>query len=147
MLAGRPLLPSATLSPHARRGNPIGVSTYSFWRFDGPKEDYPIAYCIDEAARLGFDGVEILHIQMESEDHSHLQDLKRRALEQGIDLYGFSTHQGFVSPDPALRQENVDKTIHQIELAHAMGIPTMRSKADGLSQPGGLASTGHLRLP
>ena len=125
-LAGRTLLPAATLSSHARRGNPIGVSTYSFWRFDGPKEDYPIAYCIDEAARLGFDGVEILHIQMESEDHSHLQDLKRRALEQGIDLYGFSTHQGFVSPEPDVRQENVDKTIHQIELAHAMGIPTMR---------------------
>ena len=108
------------------RPNPIGVSTYSFWRFDGPKEDYPIAYCIDEAARMGFDGVEILHIQMGSESNSHLQDLKRRAIEQGIDLFGFSTHQGFVSPDPDVRQKNVDKTIHQIELAHAMGIPTMR---------------------
>ena len=108
------------------RANPIGVSTYSFWRFDGPKEDYPIAYCIDEAARMGFDGVEILHIQMGSEDNSHLQDIKRRAIEQGVDLFGFSTHQGFVDPDPAVRQENVDKTIRQIELAHAMGIPTMR---------------------
>ena len=126
-LASRTLLPSAaTPSRNARRGNPIGVSTYSFWRFDGPKENYPIAYCIDEAARLGFDGVEILHVQMGSEDHSHLQDLKRRAIEQGIDLYGFSTHQGFVSPEPDVRRENVDKTIHQIELAHAMGIPTMR---------------------
>ncbi|MGI9175185.1 MAG: sugar phosphate isomerase/epimerase family protein [Rhodothermales bacterium] len=125
-LAGRTLLPSAAPPQNARRANPIGVSTYSFWRFDGPKENYPIAYCIDEAARLGFDGVEILHIQMGSEDHSHLQDLKRRAVEQGIDLYGFSTHQGFVSPKPEERQENVDKTIHQIELAHAMGIPTMR---------------------
>ena len=117
---------TAALAPACRRGHPIGVSTYSFWRFDGPKEDYPIAYCIDEAARMGFDGVEILHIQMGSESNDHLQDLKRRALAKGIDLYGFSTHQGFVDPDPGARQENVDKTIHQIELAHAMGIPTMR---------------------
>ena len=110
----------------ADRANPIGVSTYSFWRFDGPKEDYPMTYCIDEAARMGFDGVEILHIQMGSENNSHLQDIKRRAIEQGVDLFGFSTHQGFVDPDPEVRQENVDKTIHQVELAHAMGIPTMR---------------------
>ena len=118
----RKVRPAQTAAPH----NPIGVSTYSYWRFDGPKEDVPIAYCIDEAAKMGFDGVEILHIQMSSENNAHLQNLKRRAIEQGIDLYGFSTHQGFVSPDAGERQRNVDKTIKQIEIAHALGIPTMR---------------------
>src|SRR6266849_5962609 len=38
----------------------------------------------------------------------------------------FSIHQGFLSPDPAERQRNVDHTIHCIELAYQMGIPTMR---------------------
>lgn len=104
----------------------IGVSTYSFWRFNGPKEEYSIERCIDQAAAMGFDGVEILHVQMTSEENGYLQNLKRRAFSLGLDLCGFSTHQGFVSPDKQSRQKNVDKTIHQIELAYKMGIPTMR---------------------
>ncbi len=120
---------SATMpanTPPASRPNRIGVSTYSFWRFDGPKEDFPIETCIDRAAAMGFDGVEILHIQMASEEPSYLQNLKRRAFVNGLDLMGFSTHQGFVSPDAEVRRRNVEETIHQIELAYALGIPTMR---------------------
>jgi L-ribulose-5-phosphate 3-epimerase len=108
------------------RANRIGVSTYSFWLFNGPREDVPIESCIDRAAEMGFDGVEILHVQMTSEERGYLQNLKRRAFANGLDLMGFSTHQGFVSPDPAVRQENVQRTLHQIELAYQLGIPTMR---------------------
>lgn len=110
----------------ARRGYRIGTSTYSFWRFNGPKENVPIEECIEKAAELGFDGVEILHIQMTSEDNAYLQGLKRRAIENGIDLYGFSTHQDFVSPDVSERRKNVEATQAQIELAYKLGIPTMR---------------------
>ena len=122
----QPRVVEASPRPVTARSTRIGVSTYSFWRFNGPKEEYSIERCIDEAAAMGFDGVEILHIQMTSEENSYLQNLKRRAFSLGLDLCGFSTHQGFVSPDAASRQENVDKTIHQIELAYKMGIPTMR---------------------
>lgn len=108
------------------RHNPIGVSTYSFWQFNGPKEDTSIESCIDQAAKLGFDGIELLLVQMTSEERSYLHQLKKRAFHAGLDLMGFSTHQGFLSPDPAKRQENIDKTIHQIELAYQLGIPTMR---------------------
>ncbi|MCA9101138.1 MAG: sugar phosphate isomerase/epimerase [Planctomycetales bacterium] len=109
----------------AARGNPIAVSTYSFWRFkDGLK--LPIERCIDEAARIGFDAVEILHIQMESEEDGYLQRLKQRALVNGLDLCGLSTHQGFLTPDVEKRQQNIDHTIHTIELAYKLGIPTMR---------------------
>lgn len=107
------------------RGNPIAVSTYSFWRFKDDSK-LSIEQCIDEAARMGFDAVEILHIQMEREDNAYLQQLKQRALVNGLDLCGFSTHQGFVSPDESVRQANIDKTIHHIELAYALGIPTIR---------------------
>ena len=55
----------------------IGVSTYSFWHFKGPRVE--VEDCIDRAAEMGFDGVEILHRQMESEDKGYLQRLKRRA--------------------------------------------------------------------
>lgn len=104
----------------------IGVSTYSFWQFNGPAENSPIETCIDKAAAMGFDGVEILHVQMTSEENSYLQRIKSRAFVNGLDLMGFSTHQGFVSPDREERRQNVEKTLHQIELAYTMGIPTMR---------------------
>lgn len=108
------------------RPNPIGVSTYSFWRFNGPKENYPIETCIDQAAEMGFDGIELLHMQMASEEPDYLQSLKRRAFVNGLDLMGFSTHQGFVSPDAEIRQKNINDTIRQIELCYELGIPTMR---------------------
>jgi sugar phosphate isomerase/epimerase len=106
-------------------GNPIAVSTYSFWRFKDDSK-LSIEQCIDEAARIGFNGVEILHIQMDSEEPGYLQRLKQRAFVNGLDLCGFSTHQGFVSPDEAVRKRNIDHTIHTIELAYALGIPTIR---------------------
>lgn len=107
------------------RGNPIAVSTYSFWRFK-PDSKLSMERCIDEAARMGFDAIELLHIQMESEEPAYLQQLKRRAFLNGLSLCGLSTHQGFVSPDEEKRQKDVDHTIHTIELAYALGIPTMR---------------------
>jgi L-ribulose-5-phosphate 3-epimerase len=107
-----------------RRGNPIGVSTYSFWQFRG--ERLGIAACIDKAAVMGFDGVEILHVQMQDESNASLQKLKRQAHALGLALMGFSTHQGFVTPDEDLRRTNVQKTLYQIDLAYRLGIPTMR---------------------
>ena len=104
--------------------NPIGVSTYSFWQFNG--RETPIDYCIDKAAEFGFDGVELLLIQMESEENSYLQKIKKRAFDSGLDLMGLSTHQSFVSPNPQKRKENIDLTKHQIEIAHSLGIPTIR---------------------
>jgi L-ribulose-5-phosphate 3-epimerase len=107
------------------RGNRIVVSTYSFWQFrNAALRD--IETCMDLAAEMGFDGVEILHRQMENESDDYLQRLKRRMFVHGMHLCGFSTHQGFLSPDPAFRQNQVDHTIHCIELAYKLGIPTMR---------------------
>lgn len=105
--------------------NRIAVSTYSFWQFKN--RDYrDIEKCIDLAGEWGFDGVELLHRQFQSEEKGYLQKLKRRAFVNGLDLCGFSTHQGFLYPDEAMRQRNIDATIHQIELAYDLGIPTMR---------------------
>ena len=75
---------------------------------------------------MGFDGIELLHVQMASEEPGYLQNLKRRAFVNGLDLMGFSTHQGFVSPDEDVRQRNINNTIRQIELCYELGIPTMR---------------------
>jgi sugar phosphate isomerase/epimerase len=113
------------ISSYKSHSNPIAVATYSFWRFkDGLK--LKIEDCIDKAASFGFDGVDILHMQMHREDDSYLQELKRHALINGIDLCGLSIHQGFVSPDQNMRQKNIDHTIKCMELAHKLGIPCMR---------------------
>jgi sugar phosphate isomerase/epimerase len=111
--------------PDTRRGrHSIGVSTFSFWQFRGDRPG--IEACIDKAAAMGFDGVEILHLQMQNESRAAIGRIKRRAHSLGLALMGFSTHQGFVSPDESLRRHEIQKTLHQIELASLLGIPTMR---------------------
>lgn len=103
----------------------IGVSTYSFWQFKN-EALRDVGKCIDLAADMGFDAVEILHRQMTDESDAALQQLKRRAFLHGLDLCGFSIHQGFVSPDAAERKKNVDHTIRCLEMAYKLGIPTVR---------------------
>ena len=118
--------PAAPLPAAAgpRRSLRIGVSTYSFWHFKPEKVE--VADCIDRAAEMGFDGVEILHRQMSGESNGYLQDLKRRAFRNGLDLMGFSIHQGFVSPDAEERKKNIEHTLKCIDLAYRLGIPTVR---------------------
>lgn len=115
-----------------RRPNRIGVSTYSFWHFQGPPP--PIESCFEQAADMGFDGVEILHVHMEEAakagggqvEKSTLRTLKRRAFSLGLDLMGFSTHQGFVTPDADKRRKNIEHTVRCVEMAYELGIPTIR---------------------
>lgn len=120
------LLPSLENSPIAPLASRIklSVSSYSYWHFKGDK--YPIDKVIDEAARMGLDGIDILHRQMEGEDNAYLQRIKRHAFENGIALTCLSIHQGFVYPDAAERTKNVAHTIHCLELAAKMGIPSLR---------------------
>lgn len=102
----------------------LSVSSYSYWHFKGDK--FPIQRVIDEAAKMGLDGIDVLHRQMESEDNAYLQDIKKHAFLNGIALTCLSIHQGFVTPDKAELQKNVDHTNHCIELAYKMGIPCLR---------------------
>jgi len=116
---------SAAAEPMTNRPTRIGVSTYSFWQFKN-EEHRDLEKCIDLAAEIGFDAVEILHRQMKDETAPYLQKLKQRAFVNGMSLNGFSTHQGFLFPKKEERQKNVEHTVKCIEMAYAMGIPTMR---------------------
>ena len=109
----------------ARPGNPIAVSTYSFWRFLDDSH-VPVDRCIELAAEMGFDAVEILEMQMQSKDAATVRQLKRLALVSGLALCSLSTHQGFVSPDVEKRKQNIAITLASIELAYQLGIPTVR---------------------
>jgi len=102
----------------------FGVSSYSFWHFRGPK--FPMETVIERASALGFQGVEVLHRQMESEENAYLHRLKRHAFLNGVDLVCLSIHQNFVSPDSEVLKQQVAHTVHCIQLAHEMGIPCIR---------------------
>jgi L-ribulose-5-phosphate 3-epimerase len=105
----------------------LGISTYSYWHFY--PERTPIRYVIDEAARLGVNGIDILHRQMESEDPSYVRAIKRHALQLGIDLNCLSTHQDFVNPDPEERRKSINDTKRFIRLANDLGISCIRISA------------------
>jgi L-ribulose-5-phosphate 3-epimerase len=134
MISRRALVQSAVLASAVRTPAPaapataprqrFAVSTYSYWHFKPVK--YPIDKVIDHAALLGFDGVELLHRQFESESTAYLNKLKRQALARGLDLVMLSIHQDFVSPDAAERKKMIDHTVHCIDLAVQLGIPAIR---------------------
>lgn len=114
---------TAQKGPAARR-IPIAVSTYSYWHFQEKK--YPIENVIEDAARLGFDGVEILHRQMENETVPYMNKLKRLAFDNGLALPLLSIHQSFVQPKPEDRKKDIEHTLKCINLATQLGIPAIR---------------------
>lgn len=122
-VAAAPALSAQSAAP-ARRRIPLAVSSYSYWHFRTPK--FPIEKVIDDAARIGFDGVEILHRQMDNETPAYVNGLKRRAFEQGLALAMLSIHQDFVFPDRDARQKHIDHTLRCLELAARLGIPAIR---------------------
>jgi sugar phosphate isomerase/epimerase len=102
----------------------FSVSSYSYWHFKGDR--YPIDKVIDDAARLGFAGVEVLHRQMTDESPAYLNRLKRQALLRGVALVMFSIHQDFVSPWADERGQAIRQTQYGIELAARLGCPAVR---------------------
>jgi len=102
----------------------FAVSTYSYWHFE--KVKYPIEKVIENASRLGFDGVEILHRQMESEEKVYLHKLKKMAFDAGLALPMLSIHQSFVKPDAEARAKDIAHTVRCIQLAVQLGIPCIR---------------------
>lgn len=110
--------------PKAQRRIQLAVSTYSYWHFKPTK--YPIEDVIEDAARLGFDGVEILHRQMTDESPAYVNSLKKRAFTLGLSMPMLSIHQDFVSPAADERAKMIDHTVRCLELAARLGIPCVR---------------------
>ena len=119
-LLARGASPAPAAPPRIR----LAVSTYSYWHFT--PEKYPIEKVIDQAAALGFEGVEILHRQMADETPAYVNGLKKAAFRNGLSLPMLSIHQDFVHPDAAERRKHIDHTKHCIELAAQLGTPCVR---------------------
>jgi sugar phosphate isomerase/epimerase len=110
-------------TPAASRSR-LAVSTYSYWHFRG--ERYPVEKVIEQAARVGFQGVEILHRQMAEESTAYLNRLKQAAFRHGLALPMLSIHQDFVWPNREDRDKHIAHTRHCIDLAAQLGIPCIR---------------------
>lgn len=130
LISGIPALlpvmtPGVGLAQGTRRsGTRIAVSTYSYWHFR--TEKYPIEKVIENAARLGFDGVEILHRQMANETPAYCNKLKQLAFQHGLSLPMLSIHQDFVHPEESERRKHIAHTEKCIGLAAQLGIPAIR---------------------
>lgn len=134
LAASAPALMGAPGSKSARPRQRIklGISTYSYWHFK--TERVPIETVIDKAARIGVEGVDILHRQMDIPEKEpltaahrpYLQKLKRHAFTNGVDLICLSIHQDFVDPSPEYRQTQIDHTLKCIEIAYELGVPCIR---------------------
>jgi sugar phosphate isomerase/epimerase len=135
-LTGSAAEPAATSEP-VKPASPfrIAISSYSYWHFR--TEKVSIETVIDETARLGALGVDVLHRQMDIDElgpltpevHAYCRKLKRHAFRAGVDLINLSMHQDFVSPNPAERHKMIAHTEKCIEIAYALGIPCMRVNA------------------
>jgi len=121
-LALAPAAPAAAAATGSRIR--LAVSTYSYWHFKPPK--YPIESVIDHAAKIGFEGVEILHRQMENETPAYVNKLKRLAFERGLSFPMLSIHQDFVSPKAEERQAAIKHTTGCLELAARLGCGAIR---------------------
>jgi L-ribulose-5-phosphate 3-epimerase len=120
--AGLPILSFEEIRAKSRIK--LSISSYSYWHFKEKK--YPIESVIDEAAKLGVEGIDILHRQMESEDKAYINKLKRHAFVNGIAFTCLSIHQTFVSPDKEVLRKEIEHTKKCIALAADMGIPCLR---------------------
>ena len=83
-LAGqRPAAHADDQTTSTHHPNPIAISSYSFWRYNDATK-LPIERCIDLASEMGFDGFEVLHVQMQDESNGYLQKLKRRVCQWNV---------------------------------------------------------------
>jgi sugar phosphate isomerase/epimerase len=134
--AGTGLLATSPVSaaPAVTRRQPIqlAISSYSYWHFRTAKVS--IETVIEKTAALGVPGVDILHRQMDIPEkepltaahRSYLQKLKRHAFRNGVGLVCLSIHQDFVDPSADYRRAQIEHTLKCVEIAAALGIPSIR---------------------
>ena len=102
----------------------LGVSTYSFWHFRGPK--LPLREYVRKAWEHGFEGVEVLVNDVESRAKSYLKGVKRVAFDYGLDIYGLALHNNFVKPSLVEREEQVKYVLDWLDAAHELGVKIVR---------------------
>src|SRR5262249_51587381 len=108
----------------------LAVSSYSFHRFGrGPEPDAKpdFSALVDRCADWGLDGLEVLGLHFASTEPGELHALRQHAFRRGIPIIAVSAHHNFVTPDPAKRQEEIEKLCRWVDVADEVGAPAVRA--------------------
>ncbi|MCX8171085.1 MAG: sugar phosphate isomerase/epimerase [Candidatus Bathyarchaeota archaeon] len=103
----------------------IGCAAYSYRDYlkDGRMkyEDF-----IEEAYRIGLDGVELTLYWLPSKEKSYLRTLKRLSAIRGLPISCVGISTNFCDPNPSEREKNVKAVKEGIEIARELGAPCLR---------------------
>ena len=105
--------------------------------------------CVDRAAALGFDGLELALLRAEEVD---VPAMKRRLADAGLEIPCISSgqvfaadHLYFTHPDPAIREAAVARIIGMIHLAAEFGARVNTGRVRGLIHEGDTLKTAKER--
>jgi len=103
----------------------IGCAAYSYREYlnDGRMkyEDF-----IEEAYRIGLDGVELTLYWLPSKDASYFRKLKRLSLYRGLPISCAGISTNFCNPNISERKKAVEAVKEGLEIAHELGAPCLR---------------------
>ena len=103
----------------------IGCAAYSYREYfkEGKMgyEDF-----IEEAHRIGLDGVELTLYWLPSKSESYFRKIKRLALFRGLPISCAGISTNFCNPDIAEREKAVESVREGLKIAHELGAPCLR---------------------
>jgi len=103
----------------------IGCAAYSYREYlqDGRMsyEDF-----IEEAYRIGLDGVELTLYWLPSKDPSYLRKIKRLSTFRGLPISGAGISTNFCDPDVSERNRVIESVKEGLDLARELGAPCLR---------------------
>ncbi len=102
----------------------IGCAAYSYREYlkDGRMsyEDF-----IEEAYRIGLDGVELTLYWLPSKDPSYFRKLRWLSLLRGLPISGAGTSTNFCNPDISERKRAEKSVEEGLDIAHELGAPCL----------------------
>ena len=103
----------------------IGCAAYSYREYlnDGRMgyEDF-----IEEAYKIGLDGVELTLYWLPSKDVSYFRKIKRLSLLRGLPISCAGISTNFCDPDVSKRKKVIEAVKEGLEIAHELGAPCLR---------------------
>src|SRR5437870_39645 len=90
--------------------------------------DWPLIHALDEAKRLGFDGVELRFVsgtdalwEIPELSASKLASTRREVTDRGLAIAGVAARAHFHFTDAAKRNQQIDEAKKNIDIAGALG--------------------------
>jgi sugar phosphate isomerase/epimerase len=107
----------------------VGVSTYSLSRLI-ESGDKSVVDVIGMIAEMGGEHAEIVPIGFRLEgDPGLVEAIRRRAEDSGIALSNYAVYANFSDLDDAAYEEEINRVMAEVDVAHALGVKLMRHDA------------------